>query len=87
MPPPKLRRATRAKRLLLSYTQYWKVQAAFVEICRKRRRQPGPRPRGNLRDNLRSMHSEVKLLSDGNFGSLQLEALGEAVPGIPSDIP
>jgi len=81
MSPPKLRRSIRAKRLLQSYTRYSRARATFVERCRKRRRRIQPDFRRRLRDDLRSMSSEVKLLSNNIFELLQPESLDEDILG------
>lgn len=84
--PPKLRRSVRAKALLRSYTRYSKDRAAFVETCRKRQRRLGAHLRGSLRNDLRSVLSEVKLISDNVFEVLQPEFLEEDITEISSDI-
>ena len=73
--PPKLRRSIQAKRLLQSYKQYLQSQVAFAKARRKYHKRMGPPVRKNLRDDLQSMSSKVKLLSDDIFEVLQLDLL------------
>ena len=83
--PPTLRRSTRAKRLLRCYTQHSKDKATFLKMCRERRQQIQPHPRRSLHDDLQSMSSDVKLLSDNVSDLLQMESLDVELSGISSD--
>ena len=83
--PPKLHRSIQAKRLLQSYTQYSRSRVAFAKARRKYHKWMGPPVRKNLRDDLQSMSSEVKLLSDDIFEVLQPDLLQEDISGSSSN--
>ena len=81
----KPRRSIRAKKLLQVYTRHSKAKLVFAEACRKRRKQVQPGVRRSIRDELRSISSEVKLLTDNTFELLQPELVEHAVAGLSSD--
>jgi hypothetical protein len=85
MPPLKPTHSVRAKRLLRSYAWYSRGKAAFAERCHKHQQQLGTHNRRSLQDDLRSMLSEVKLLSDDIFDILQPEFLETDAAGSSSD--
>ena len=79
MPPLRLHCSICARKLLQSYTQYWKGQAAFVKTCHKHWGQLGLDLRRNLCNNLQSMYYKIALLFNNALELLWLELLGEGI--------